>query len=141
MILDEIKKANIEALKEKNQTARAIYSVVITKATLETVKKREKGEELTDVDMVQILQKTLKELTEEAESYRNVNKTAEAEEVEKQKEIISAYLPKMLSEEEIYSLIEAQEDKSIQNIMRFFKMNYAGKVEMSKVNLILKKFN
>ena len=141
MILDEIKKANIEALKEKNQTARAIYSVVITKATLETVKKREKGEELTDADMSQILQKTLKELTEEAESYRNVNKTAEAEEIEKQKEIISAYLPKMLSEEEIYSLIEAQEDKSIQNIMRFFKMNYAGKVEMSKVNLILKKFN
>ena len=141
MILDEIKKANMQALKDKNQTARTIYSVVITKAMLEIVKKREKGEELTDADMSQILQKTLKELAEEAESYRNVNKLAEAEEIEKQKEIISAYLPKMLSEEEIYSLIEAQEDKSIQNIMRFFKMNYAGKVEMSKVNLILKKFN
>ena len=141
MILDEIKKANMQALKDKNQTARTIYSVVITKAMLEIVKKREKGEELTDADMSQILQKTLKELAEEAESYRNVNKLAEAEEIEKQKEIISAYLPKMLSEEEIYSLIEAQEDKSIQNIMRFFKMNYAGKVEMSKVNLNLKKFN
>ena len=41
MILDEIKKANMVALKEKNQTARAIYSVVMTKAMLETVKKRE----------------------------------------------------------------------------------------------------
>ena len=33
------------ALKEKNQTARNIYSIVMTKAMLETVKKREKNED------------------------------------------------------------------------------------------------
>ena len=52
MILDEIKKANIQALKDKNAIARTIYGVVSNKAMLETIKKREKGEELTDVDMV-----------------------------------------------------------------------------------------
>ena len=140
MILDEIKKANMTALKEKNQTARAIYSVVMTKAMLETVKKREKGEELTDADMTQILQKTIKELTDEANSYKTAGKTEQAEEVEKQKEIIEKYLPKMLSEQEIYDIISKQDDKSIPAIMKFFKANYAGKVDMSKVSAVLKQF-
>lgn len=141
MILDEIKKANITALKEKNQTARAIYSIVMTKAMLETVKKREKNEELTDADMVQILQKTLKELTDEAQSYITAGKPEQAQEIEKQKEIISVYLPKMLSEDEIYAIISKQDDKSIPSIMKLFKTNYAGKVEMAKVSIVLKKFN
>ena len=140
MILDEIKKANMTALKEKNQTARAIYSVVMTKAMLETVKKREKGEELTDADMTQILQKTIKELTDEANSYKTAGKTEQAQEVEKQKEIIEKYLPKMLSEQEIYDIISKQDDKSIPAIMKFFKANYAGKVDMAKVSAVLKQF-
>lgn len=141
MILDDIKKANMTALKEKNQTARAIYSVVMTKAMLETVKKREKGEELTDVDMTQILQKTIKELTDEAQSYATAGKTEQAEEVEKQKKVIEAYLPKMLDENEIYDIISKLDDKTIPNVMKYFKQNYAGKVDMAKVSATLKKFN
>ena len=141
MILDEIKKANMVALKEKNQTARAIYSVVMTKAMLETVKKREKNEELTDADMVQILQKTIKELNDEEESFKIANKQEQADNVAKQKEVISMYLPKLLSEDEIYEIISSLDDKTIPNVMKHFKTNYAGKVEMAKVSLVLKKFN
>lgn len=141
MILDDIKKANMVALKEKNQTARAIYSVVMTKGMLETVKKREKGETLTDLDMVSILQKTLKELDDEMNSYKQAGKEDQAKEIEKQKDIISSYLPKMLDEEEIYKIIESLEDKSIPSVMKHFKANYAGKVDMAKVNLVVKKFN
>ena len=60
MILEEIKKANIIALKEKDHNARTIYSIVTNKAMLETIKKREKNEESTDNDMIQIIQKNLK---------------------------------------------------------------------------------
>ena len=141
MILDEIKKANMIALKEKNQTARAIYSIVMTKAMLETVKKREKGEELTDIDMTQILQKTIKELTDEAQGYITAGKKEQAEEVEKQKKVIEAYLPKMLSEDEIYDIISKLDDKTIPGVMKHFKQNYAGKVDMSKVSATVKKFN
>ena len=141
MILDDIKKANMVALKEKNQTARAIYSVVMTKGMLETVKKREKGETLTDADMVQILQKTIKELDDEASSYKQAGKEEQAKDIEKQKEIISTYLPKMLSEDEIYKIIESLTDKTIPNVMKHFKANYAGKVDMSKVGAVLKKLN
>lgn len=141
MILDEIKKANMQALKNKDQNARAVYSVVMTKAMLETVKKRENNEELTDSDMTRILQKTIKELTDEAESYRTAKNEEQALNIEKQKEIISKYLPKMLSEKEIFDIISKQDDKSIPSIMKFFKQNYLGKVDMALVSKVLKEFN
>ena len=42
----------------------------------------------------------------------------------------------MLSEEEIKNIIANLEDKSIPSIMKHFKAEYAGKVDMSMVNKI-----
>ena len=141
MILEQIKKDNTTAIKEKNATARAILSILMNKALLETVKKREKNEELTDVDMVAILQKTVKELTDEEENYKKVNNASQVEEIENQIEIVKAYLPKMLSIEEIKAIIEPMEDKSIPTVMKKFKLEYAGKVDMKDVQTALKMFN
>ncbi|MGN0798759.1 MAG: GatB/YqeY domain-containing protein [Christensenellales bacterium] len=138
MILDDIKKANIEALKAKNSNARAVYGVVMTKAMLETVKKREKNEELTDADMVAILQKTIKELTDEQESYKKAGKTEQADLIEQQKNTIAVFLPRMISDEEIEQIISSLDDKSIPSVMKHFKQNYAGKVDMSRVSQVLK---
>ncbi len=138
MILDEIKKANVQAMKDRNQNARAVYSVVMTKAMLETVKKREKGEELQDSDMVQILQKTIKELVDEKESFEKAGNTTQAQLIEEQKNIISTYLPKMLDEEEIKNIILSLPDHNIPTVMKHFKQNYAGKVDMAKVSSVLK---
>lgn len=140
MILDEIKKANVQALKDKNTNARTIYGIISNKAMLETIKKREKGDVLTDVDMVQIIQKTIKELTEEAENYSKVGNTVEQEKILEQKSILEKYLPQMMSQEEIKTIISGLEDKSIGNVMKHFKMNYAGKCDMKLVNEIIKQF-
>ena len=42
----------------------------------------------------------------------------------------------MLREEEIKHIIASMEDKSIPSVMKHFKANYAGKVDMSVVNKI-----
>ena len=141
MILDEIKKANTQAMKDRDSNARAIYSVVMTKAMNLTVQKREKGEPLTDADMTQIIQKTIKELSDEAESYRTAGKADIAHNIELQKEIVSKYLPKMLDESEITKIINTLEDKSVPNVMNHFKTNYAGKVDMGLVNKVLRTIN
>ena len=141
MILEQIKLDNTKAIKEKNTSARAILSILMNKALLEDVKKREKGEVVTDVDMVAILQKTVKELTDEMENYKKVNNAGQVEEIEKQIEIVKAYLPKMLSVEEIMAIIEPMEDKSIPTVMKKFKSEYAGKVDMKDVQVALKNFN
>ncbi len=140
MILDEIKKANIQALKDKDTNARTIYGIVSNKAMLETIKKREKGEELCDADVIQIIQKTIKELTEEAENYKKVGNTTEEANILNQKEILERYLPKMMSNEEIREIIASLEDKSIGNVMKHFKTNYAGKCDMKAVSEIAKQF-
>ena len=141
MILEEIKNASIKALKEKDQEARSIYSIISNKAMLETIKKREKGEVLNDADIIQIIQKTIKELSEEAENYKKVNNLAEESKISRQKEIIQKYLPKMMSEDEIKIIISSLDDKSIGNVMKIFKTDYAGKCDMRMVGDIAKKFS
>ena len=136
MIIDEIKKDNVQAMKDKNALARAIYGVVMNKCLLASIELKKDGKELTDVDTVQILQKTIKELTEEKENYIKAGNTAEAENIEAQKSLLTKYLPKMLSEEEIKDIIAKMEDKSIPSVMKHFKANYAGKVDMGLVNKI-----
>ena len=49
-------------------------------------------------------------------------------------EYAKAFLPKMLTEEEIKKIIDSLEDKSMPNIMKYFKTNYAGKCDMSIVS-------
>ena len=136
MIIDEIKKDNVQAMKDKNALARAIYGVVMNKVMLAGIEAKAKGTELADSDVVQILQKTIKELTEERENYLKANNEAEANNIAVQKELLTKYLPQMLSEEEIKNIIATLEDKSIPSIMKHFKANYAGKVDMSLVNKI-----
>ena len=58
MIIDEVKKANMQAMKDRDMVARSIYSVLLNKFMLEGIKRRETGKEMVDADYVQILQKT-----------------------------------------------------------------------------------
>ena len=138
MIIDEIKKASMQALKEHDKVARAIYEVVLNKCQIVLVEKRARGEELVDVDVVQVLQKVVKELNEEKENYIKVGNAEEVANIERQIEVVKVYLPQMMSESEIRKEIEALPDKSIGNVMRYFKTNFAGKVDMALVQTVLK---
>ena len=136
MIIDEIKKDNVQAMKDKNVVARTIFGVVTNKHLLQSIEKRKAGGEMTDADMVAILQKTIKELTEEAENYAKVGNATQVEEINAQKAILEKYLPQMMSEDEIRNIIASMDDKSMPSIMKHFKANYAGKVDMQLVNKI-----
>lgn len=138
MLYDEIKKGNIEAIKTKDAVARGIYSVVLNKLMLESIRKREKGEDMADADVVNILQKAVKELSEEAENYLKAGNAAEADNIKAQIKIVEKYLPQMLSKGEIASIITALPDKSIPFVMKHFKANYNGKCDMRLVQEVLK---
>ena len=138
MLYDEIKKANIEAMKNKDTLARSIYSVLLNKFMLENIKKREKGEEITDADISNIMQKTIKELSEEKENYLKVSNASEAEKIDGQIKIIEKFLPKMMSKEEVASVISSLDDKSIPAVMKHFKTDFNGKCDMRMVQEVLK---
>ncbi len=134
MLIDELKKAQIEALKEKNTLKRSILQIVTGKAKLAEIEKRTKNEPLTDDDVLLVINKVIKELDEEILAFKNANRIEKVEELTTQKQILEAYLPAKLSEEEIKEIINSLEDKSMPNIMKHFKQNYLGKCDMKLVN-------
>lgn len=138
MILDEIKKANIQAIKDKDATARALYSVVLNKIKLEEINKRQAGAELSDGDVAAILQKASKELNEEMQNYLKANNQQMAQNIASQIALVEKYMPKMLSDEEIKNIIASLDDKSVPAVMKHFKQNYQGACDMKRVNEILK---
>lgn len=138
MLYEKIKEANVQAMKNKDAVARSIYSVLLNKIMLENIKKREKGGEVDDADISNILQKTIKELSEEKENYSKVGNEKQVQEISRQIEIASSYLPKMMSSEEIANVISSLPDKSIPFVMKHFKQNYNGKCDMRQVQEVLK---
>lgn len=134
MIIDEIKKANVEAMKAHDNIARGVLSIVMTKYKLQEVELKAQNKEIGDSDLLSIIQKTLKELSDEKEGYKQVNNLERVNDLTRQESVLNAYLPKQLSEQEIRDEIAKLEDKSIPSIMKYFKTNFAGKVDMSLVN-------
>lgn len=138
MIEEQIKKANIEAMKNKDSVARSFYSVLLNKILLEKIAKGNREQPLADADLANLIQKTIKELNEEKENYQKVNNVEEIKILERQIEIASGYLPKQLSQDEIKNIILGLDDKSIPNVMKHFKANYNGQVDMRLVQEVLR---
>ncbi|MBQ2864771.1 MAG: GatB/YqeY domain-containing protein [Clostridia bacterium] len=140
MIIEEIKKANTQAMKERNQNLRNIYSVIINKYMQAQIEARLLKGEVNDEDMIRIIRKTIKELDEEAANYEKVGNVEEADKIKIQRDAISGYLPTMITAEVIHKIIENLPDKSIPSVMRHFKTQYAGRVDMKMVSDELKRF-
>lgn len=134
MLIDELKKAQMEALKTKDTLKRSVLQIVTGKVKLAEIEKRSKNESLTDDDVLLVINKVIKELDEEILAFKNANRLEKVEELTKQKQILEAYLPAKLTEEEIKEIINSLEDKSMPNIMKHFKLNYLGKCDMKLVN-------
>ena len=109
---------------------------VINKYNLAAIELKAQGKEITDADLVSIIAKTLKELADEKEGFVKVNRPDRVEAIKVQEDTLKAYLPKMLSEDEIKEEILKLDDKSIPSVMKHFKQNFAGKVDMGLVNKV-----
>lgn len=138
MIIEEIKKANIEAMKNKDGNLRTIYSVIINKYMQLEINSRTTGQKVEDADVVKLIVKTIKELDEECANYKKVNNLEEVKNIEAQKAALTKYLPKMLSKEKIKEIIMTLEDKTVPSVMRHFKTNYNGQCDMKDVSDVLK---
>ena len=136
MLINELEKANIEALKNKDKTARAVLSVVINKYRVNAIELKAQGKEATDADVVKVINKVVKELDEEKAGYEKLGRVDDVKAIDEQKAIIEKYLPKLMSEDEIRKIIASLEDKSMPSVMKHFKANYDGKVDMSLVSKI-----
>src|SRR5574344_1697512 len=134
-LLETLKKANIEALKNKDKDSRTILSVVSNKVT---TKEKEHNTQLSDQDTLAIILKVNKELEEERAGYLQANNLERVNSTENQMKILSGYIPKQLSEEDIRSEIAKLSDKSLPNVMKHFKINFAGRADLSLVSKVVR---
>lgn len=134
MLIDEIKKASLQAMKDHDAESRAAYSMVISR--YQALLTSGKGGEITDKDVIAILIKFAKELDEEKQGYVAAGRQESAQALAKQCAAIERFLPKLLSEGEIKSIILGLEDKSIPSVMKHFKAHYDGQVDMGVVSRV-----
>ena len=106
----KIQKDIAVAMKAKDETAlmalRSVKTAIMQYKTSPNFKGK-RDENLTDSDVIKIMQKMVKERKETAEVYKNAGRVELAEKELSEASIIEAYLPKQLTEAEVEELVKA----------------------------------
>ena len=92
-----------EAMKAKDSTRKAVITEIRG-----AIKNKEINEriELTEAQIISIIQKIQKEMNESLEAFKQVDNAEQVEELEGRLTIISTYLPREMDEAEMKALIE-----------------------------------
>ena len=138
LLFEQVYQDMIKALKEKREGDKVIISLVY--GYLKDKAKELKVDKLDDANSIQIIKREIKKLEEEKELFIKLKRDNNVKTIEHNLELLKGYLPEQLGENKIKILIEALDDKSIPSIMKFFKANYNGQVDMGLVSKIAKEF-
>ena len=145
-IVDKIDKSLTEALKNKDQDRTlTLRSIISQKKQKEIEKRTQDKKNITDEDMILILNKMVKQRRESIELYKQGGRQDLADKETKELKIIQEYLPEQLSEEEIKKICEqainnlkASSLKDMGKVMGIIKSKYKGSVDLSIAGKILK---
>ena len=145
-IVDKIDKSLTDALKNKDQDRTlTLRSIISQKKQKEIEKRTQDKKNITDEDMILILNKMVKQRRESIELYKQGGRQDLADKETKELKIIQEYLPEQLSEEEITKICEqsiinlkASSLKDIGKVMGIIKSKYKGTVDLSIAGKILK---
>lgn len=140
MTLEELKKAKVEAMKNHDKDGVSALNLVINKIMLQSIELKAQGKETSEADIVSVLQKAEKELIEEREAFSKAGRAESVESLDRQIETVKKFMPQLMSEDEIKAEISKLADKTVPSVMKHFKANFAGKVDMKLVGEVLKKF-
>ena len=145
-IVDKIDKSLTDALKNKDQDRTlTLRSIISQKKQKEIEKRTQDKKNITDEDMILILNKMVNQRRESIELYKQGGRQDLVDKETKELKIIQEYLPKQLSEEEIKKICEqainnlkASSLKDMGKVMGIIKSKYKGSVDLSIAGKILK---
>ena len=145
-IVDKIDKSLTDALKNKDQDRTlTLRSIISQKKQKEIEKRTQDKKNITDEDMILILNKMVKQRRESIELYKQGGRQDLVDKETNELKIIQEYLPEQLSEEEIKEICEqainnlkASSLKDMGKVMGIIKSKYKGSVDLSVAGKILK---
>lgn len=140
-LLKQLRKDNMQAMKEHDTVKKAVLGMVISGIALG---EKEKGVELSKADELIYVQRELKQ-TRDALDQTPSDRADLIEETKRKIAILESYLPKQLTEEEITEAIQKilvdkgleATKKSQGPIMKEIMANYKGQVDGKLVNKVL----
>ena len=140
-LLLQLRKDNMKAMKEHDTLTKGVLSLVISAITLA---EKEAGHTLEKNDELAYIQREIKQTNETIESIPE-NREDLKEEAQKKLKLLSSYLPKQLTEEEIQQIIEGiLQEKGLEPlkrnqgpVMREILDKYKGQTDGKTVNRIL----
>ena len=135
-----------EALKAKDKGVYPTLRLVVSAIKDAEIAGRSKGQKgMSDSDITAILKKMIKQRNESCEVYKKAGRNELLENEKKEIEVITAFLPKQLSEEEtkkicqeVIKAVGASSMKDMGKVMGALKSKYADSLDFSKVSLIIK---
>jgi uncharacterized protein len=134
------------ALKAKDKNTYPTLRLIISAIKDAEIAGRSKNKkEITDSDVSAILKKMIKQRNESCEVYKKASRSELLENERKEMDVISVFLPKQLSDEEVKRVCQetvkslgATSIKDMGKIMGALKSKHADTIDFSKVSLILK---
>ena len=141
-MFEQIKKDLINSMKEQDKFKLSVLRMLKSALTEAEINKKST---LTDDEVLNIIKKQVKVRTASLEEYKKYNRFDLANELEKEIEILKAYLPEELSHEELNKIIDEVFDNlkpaSIKDMGKVIKevSNIVGaRADMSEVSKIVK---
>ena len=135
-----------EALKSKDKNTYPTLRLVVSAIKDAEIAGRTKGQkEMSDSELTSILKKMIKQRNESCEVYKKAGRNELLENEKKEIHVISAFLPKQLSEEETKKIcldtiktVGASSVKDMGKVMSALKKDYSDVLDFSKVSKIIK---
>lgn len=146
MIRDDIKQAQIAAMKAGDKETRAAVSLMQAAIKNRDIEART-GPAIADDDalVVEVLQKMVKQRRESIDMYRKGGRDELADAEEREVAVIERFLPQQLSEEDTRAAIEtikaelsASDMKDMGRVMAELKARHASVLDMSKASGLVK---
>tara|TARA_B100001248_G_scaffold228140_1_gene186916 strand:- start:136 stop:591 length:456 start_codon:yes stop_codon:yes gene_type:complete len=135
-----------QALKAKDKNIYPTLRLVVSAIKDAEIAARTKGQkEMADGDITAILKKMIKQRNESCEVYKKAGRNELLENETKEIEVINAFLPKQLSEEEtkkicadVVKSVGASSMKDMGKVMGVLKSKHSDTLDFSKVSSIIK---
>ena len=135
-----------QALKAKDKNTYPTLRLVVSAIKDAEIAGRTKDQkEISDSDITTILKKMIKQRNESCEVYKKAGRNELLENETKEIEVINAFLPKQLSEEEtkkicadVVKSVGASSMKDMGKVMGALKSKHSDTLDFSKVSSIIK---
>lgn len=145
MLRDDINQALKEAMKAKDE--RTVSTLRLVNSTFKNgdIEARASGKTLSDADLLPVLQKMIKQRQESKELYEKGGRPELAQQEAEEIAIITAYLPKQMSDAEMAAAIEAAiaqtgatAMKDMGKVVGALKAKFAGQMDFAKASALVK---